>query len=127
MAKIFAYCLQMDKLSSLRTEIHSPRITRQIADRTARYSIIAPIAEGSCKMYAVVHKSTPLTSLFYRLPSWRTKPSESILGLADRVAATIPNVSPSTVYNEIVRAVETGRPAIIRRSYLSFYLVEVFQ
>lgn len=78
-------------------------------------------------MYAVVHKSTPFTSLFYRLPSWRTKPSESVLGLADKVAATIPDVSPSTVYNEIVRAVETGRPAIIRRSYLSFYLVEVYQ
>lgn len=78
-------------------------------------------------MYTVVHKSTPFTSLFYRLPSWRTKPSESVLGLADKVAATIPNVSPSTVYNEIVRAVETGRPAIIRRSYLSFYLVEVYQ
>lgn len=78
-------------------------------------------------MYAVVHKSTPFTSLFHRLPSWRTKPSESILGLADSVSASIPDVSPSLVYDEIMRAVETGRPAIIRRSYLSFYLVEVYQ
>lgn len=78
-------------------------------------------------MYAVVHKSTPFTSLFYRLPSWKTKPSQSVLALADSVSATIPNVSPNTVYNEILRAVETGRPAIIRRSYLSFYLVEVYQ
>lgn len=78
-------------------------------------------------MYAVVHKSTPFTSLFYRLPSWKTKPSQSVLGLANNVCATIPNVSPNLVYNEIVRAVNTGRPAIIRRSYLSFYLVEVYQ
>lgn len=78
-------------------------------------------------MYAVVHKSTPLTSLFYRLPSWKTKPSKSVLTLADSVSATIPDVSPNTVYNEIMRAVETGRPAIIRRSYLSFYLVEVYE
>lgn len=78
-------------------------------------------------MYAVVHKSTPLTSLFYRLPSWKTKPSQSVLGLANNVCATIPNVSPNLVYNEIVRAVKTGRPAIIRRGTLSFYLVEVYQ
>lgn len=78
-------------------------------------------------MYAIVHKSTPFTSLFYRLPSWRIKPSESVLGLAAKVSATIPDVSPNTVYNEILRAVDKGRPAIIRRSYLSFYLVEVYQ
>lgn len=78
-------------------------------------------------MYAIVHKSTPFTSLFYRLPSWRTKPVQSILALADSVSASIPDVSPSLVYDEIMRAVEAGRPAIIRRSYLSFYLVEVYQ
>lgn len=78
-------------------------------------------------MYAVIHKSTPLTSLFYRLPSWKTKPVQSILALADSVSATIPDVSPSLVYDEIMRAVDAGRPAIIRCSYLSFYLVEVYQ
>lgn len=76
-------------------------------------------------MYAVIHKSTPLTSLFYRLPSWKTKPVQSILALADSVSASIPDVSPSLVYDEIMRAVDAGRPAIIRRSHLCFYLVEV--
>ena len=35
-------------------------------------------------MYAVVHKSTPLTSLFYRLPSWTITTDETEF---DRIVA----------------------------------------
>lgn len=92
---------------------------------------IAPIAEGSCKMYAVVHKSTPLTSLFYRLPSWTIKTDETEF---DRIVADFvtdfylttdePLIIHSEVFRKFAKAIKLGRPAIIEINRFKFYLVE---
>lgn len=81
-------------------------------------------------MYAVVHKSTPFTSLFYRLPSWTITTDETEF---DRIVADLvtdfylttdewacrPNVA-----HKFAKAIKLNRPAIIEINRFKFYLVE---
>lgn len=81
-------------------------------------------------MYAVVHKSTPLTSLFYRLPSWTitTEETEFERIVADFVTDFYLTTDEWSCRSEIARkfakAIKLNRPAIIEINRFKFYLVE---
>ena len=81
-------------------------------------------------MYAVVHKSTPLTSLFYRLPSWTITTDETEF---DRIVADLVTdfylttdepLYRSEVARKFTKAIKLNRPAIIEINRFKFYLVE---
>lgn len=81
-------------------------------------------------MYAVVHKSTPLTSLFYRLPSWTIETSETEF---DRIVQSLVTkfyltTDEALYFDDVIRkfakAIKLDQPAIIEINRFKFYLVE---
>lgn len=81
-------------------------------------------------MYAVVHKSTPFTSLFYRLPSWTIETSETEFDkivadfVTDFYLTTDEALYRTDVERTFAKAIRLGHPAIIEVNRFKFYLIE---
>lgn len=81
-------------------------------------------------MYAVVHKSTPFTSLFYRLPSWTIETNETEFDrivtdfVTDFYLTTDEALSRADVKRKFAKAIKLGRPAIVEVNRFKFYLIE---
>ena len=81
-------------------------------------------------MYAVVHKSTPFTSLFYRLPSWTISTNETEFDkivadfVTDFYLTTDEPLYRLEVARKFAKAIKLNHPAIIEVNRFKFYLVE---
>lgn len=84
-------------------------------------------------MYAVIHKLTPFTSLFHRLPSWTITTEETEF---DRVVAdlitdfyltTDEPLFRADIERKFAKAIKLGHPAIVEVNRFKFYLVEFYE
>lgn len=81
-------------------------------------------------MYAVIHKSTPFTSLFERLPNWIIETEETEFDrmvanlVADFYLTTDEPLFRADVARKFAKAIKLGHPAIVEVNRFKFYLVE---